>query len=144
MTDEAPKQGHPKDIQGLFLFYWLPVLIFAAVIFFQSAGPSPLQIDLFDWFDKLVHFVVYAVFGILIYRAVGTTFPEKPQKWILLSSILLGSFYGATDELHQLFVSARNGDFFDFLADTAGVAAGVWLYRRLTASSSPEKPAGTP
>jgi VanZ family protein len=44
--------------------------------------------------------------------------------------------YAATDEVHQLFVSGRQGSALDWLIDTIGVAAGVLVLARLVASSS--------
>lgn len=41
---------------------------------------------------------------------------------------LLGTFYAASDEFHQLFVPGRSGQVTDVLIDSAGVLVGVLLF----------------
>jgi VanZ family protein len=43
--------------------------------------------------------------------------------------VLLGVAYGASDELHQHFVPGRSVEFGDWVADSLGVCAGVFLQR---------------
>jgi VanZ family protein len=101
---------------------WLPVAIWAAVIFTISAVPS-LDSGLGVWdtvLRKLAHVGEYAVLGALLYRAVR----REP------AAVFLGSLYAVTDEVHQSFVTGRNGSPVDWLIDTAGVVAGVLLLSR--------------
>lgn len=105
---------------------WLPVVFWAALIFTFSAIPS-LGTGLGTWdlvLRKLAHAVEFGVLGALLYRALG----REPL------AILIGSAYAVTDEVHQAFVSGRQGSPVDWLIDTAGVLAGVFLYSRWTAS----------
>jgi VanZ family protein len=98
---------------------WLPVAIWAAVIFTISAIPS-LDSGLGSWdtvLRKLAHVAEYAILGALLYRALR----REP------GAIVLGSLYAVTDEVHQSFVSGRHGSLVDWLIDTAGVVAGVLL-----------------
>lgn len=104
---------------------WLPVLLWAALIFTFSAIPS-LGTGLGTWdvvLRKLAHAAEFAVLGALLYRALR----REPL------AVLLGSAYAVTDEVHQAFVSGRHGSPFDWLIDTAGVVAGVVLYSRWAA-----------
>ena len=139
MANQLPKHLRQKDPQGLFLFYWLPVVLYAILIFIHSSGPSPFQVDLFSWADKPAHFFVYSILGILLLRAMGATFVNTPQRIVIFSSILLAALYGGTDELHQYFIPSRSADVFDFLADTTGAAAGIICYWKLTSSPAPKK-----
>lgn len=72
-------------------------------------------------YDKLIHFVLYFVFSLLIYRALRfqTKIPvlSKYAVWI---SLFLAVLYAASDEYHQSFVSGRSSDPFDWLADSLG------------------------
>lgn len=105
---------------------WLPVLLWAALIFTFSAIPS-LGTGLGTWdvvLRKLAHVAEYAVLGGLLFRALR----REPL------AILLGSAYAVTDEIHQAFVSGRQGSPVDWLIDTVGVAAGVLLYARWAGS----------
>jgi VanZ family protein len=98
---------------------WLPVVIWAALIFTISSVPS-LDSGLGLWdtvLRKIAHVGEYAVLGALLYRAVR----REP------AAILLGSLYAVTDEVHQSFVAGRHGSPLDWLIDTAGVVLGVVL-----------------
>jgi VanZ family protein len=103
---------------------WLPVALWAAVIFALSAIPS-LSTDLGTWdliLRKLGHLTEFAILGALLYRAVS----RAP------AAIALASLYAVTDELHQAFVSGRHASPLDWLIDTAGATAGVLLFARAT------------
>jgi VanZ family protein len=105
---------------------WLPVVLWAGLIFTFSAIPS-LGTGLGTWdlvLRKLAHVAEYAVLGALLRRAVQ----REP------AAFLLGALYAATDEVHQSFVSGREGAPLDWLIDTVGVALGVLLYARWAAS----------
>ena len=98
---------------------WLPVVLWAAVIFTISSVPS-LDSGLGVWdtvLRKMAHVGEYAILGGLLYRAVH----REP------AAIVLGSLYAVTDEVHQSFVTGRHGSPLDWLIDTAGVVAGVLL-----------------
>ena len=104
------------------LALWLPVVFWAGVIFTLSSIPS-LGTGLGVWdvvLRKVAHLAEYAVLGALLYRAVR----RDP------AAVVLGSAYAATDEIHQSFVSGRQGSPLDWLVDTAGVVAGVVLFAR--------------
>ena len=105
------------------LSLWLPVAVWAGVIFGLSAIPN-LGTDLGLWdtaLRKLAHVVEYAILGALLLRAVG----REPV------AVALGSAYAVTDELHQAFVSGRTGSPLDWLLDTVGVLVGALLLARL-------------
>jgi VanZ family protein len=105
---------------------WLPVVLWAGLIFAFSAVPS-LGTGLGTWdlvLRKLAHAVEFGVLGALLVRALG----REPL------AILIGSAYAVTDEVHQAFVSGRQGSPLDWLIDAAGVVAGVLLYSRWAAS----------
>ena len=100
---------------------WLPVFVWAAVIFTFSSIPS-LSTGLGTWdtiLRKGAHLTEYAVLGGLLYRALG----REPL------ALAVGIAYAATDELHQYFVRGRHASLVDVAIDAVGVAAGmlVWL-----------------
>jgi VanZ family protein len=101
---------------------WLPVALWAAVIFTLSSLPS-LDSGLGTWdivLRKLAHLAEYAILGALLYRALR----REP------AAVVLGSLYAVTDEVHQTFVSGREGSPVDWLIDTVGVVAGALLLAR--------------
>jgi VanZ family protein len=102
---------------------WLPVLIWAAVIFTLSSIPS-LSTGLGTWdtiLRKGAHLTEYAVLGGLLYRALG----REPL------ALAVGIAYAATDELHQYFVHGRHASPVDVAIDAVGVAVGMLVWLRL-------------
>ena len=101
---------------------WLPVVLYAAVIFYLSSKPGD---DVPDWMsaqDKIIHAGEYAIFGALLARALGS------RRWWL--AIPLGALYGVSDEFHQTFTPHRSGnDLGDLTADAVGVTLGALAWR---------------
>ena len=78
--------------------------------------------------DRFDHLAEYAVLGVLLAFAIRA---RNPLPWPpLVVALIIGSGYGALDELHQSFVPGRDGDAFDWVADTLGVALGWWAAER--------------
>jgi VanZ family protein len=101
---------------------WLPVVLWAALIFSFSAVPD-LGTGLGTWdfvLRKIAHACEYAVLGLLLYRAT-----RREQL-----AVLMGVLYAATDELHQHFVPGRHATVRDVAIDAGGVLAGVLAARR--------------
>ena len=82
------------------------------------------------FFDKLLHFVAYALLGILFYRAYGTLPLNDNYKLLIFISIASATLYGIGDEIHQYFVPSRYADMADAVANTIGSICGVYLYYR--------------
>ena len=100
---------------------WLPVVVWAAVIFAFSAIPS-LGTGLGTWdlvLRKLAHMAEYAVLAALLWRALGA----------YRLAFALAVAYAATDELHQHFVAGRHAAVRDVVIDAAGAAVGLALVR---------------
>ena len=115
-----PPSGHyALGVTATRISSWIPVVLWAAVIFTLSSVP-----DLGTWdtiLRKLAHTAEYALLGALLYRAVR----NAP------AALLLASAYAVTDEIHQTFVSGRHGSPVDWLIDTAGAAIGVAIAVRV-------------
>jgi VanZ family protein len=119
--DGVPEDHDPVPDTGR-LALWAPVLVWAVVIFTLSSIPS-LSTGLGTWdlvLRKLAHLVEFAILGALLFRALR----REP------AAVALGAAYAATDEIHQAFVTGREGSPFDWLVDVVGVAAGVLLLSR--------------
>ena len=101
---------------------WLPVVLWAALIFGLSSIPD-LGTGLGGWdlvLRKLAHMAEYAVLGLLLVRAVGREVP----------AVALGIAYAITDEVHQGFVEGRHGAWYDVAVDAVGVLVGVYVLGR--------------
>ena len=105
------------------LLAWLPAAAWAAVIFSlssQSRLPGPDVANI----DKVAHFGAYGLLGVLL------CFAAERSRLPLLVAAAIGMAYGATDEIHQMFVPGRSPDVLDWCADAAGVLAACFLYTR--------------
>jgi VanZ family protein len=104
------------------LTHWLPVLLWAGVIFAFSSIPS-LGTGLGTWdviLRKGAHITEYVVLALLLVRAVGREAP----------AVALGVVYAASDELHQAFVRGRHASPVDVAIDTVGLLLGLLAWRR--------------
>jgi hypothetical protein len=111
-----------ETVTGPNLRRWLPVALWAALIFALSSIPD-LGTGLGGWdllLRKLAHAAEYAVLGALLARATargGLAF-------------VLGTLYAVSDEVHQEFVPGRMGSALDVVLDAVGVACGVLVWLR--------------
>lgn len=112
----------------IFLYFWLPVLLYSVLIYSLSSNQNTAFISQFFFIDKLIHFLVYAFLGLLVVRAFTTLRFQGNMFWLILISILLSTLYGVSDEIHQYFVPSRHVDVKDICADLLGSAFGVFLY----------------
>ena len=134
-----------------FLFASLSLLVMVVIFFFshqtaiQSAllsdGLSETILDKLDYDDqqkainfvllkiyirKFAHFFLFTVLGaFLTCAAVNINTEKQPAKYIIIA--LIGLFYGAFDELHQLFMEGRSSEVIDVFLDFFGVITGIVL-----------------
>lgn len=120
-----------QDIYRLVLSFtlWTATILWAATILWLSSLTStelPRAAHLFS--DKFCHFIAFAVGGWLSASAMRTTWPSLHFTIPIVVAILLGSAFGAFDELFQLLTPGRSGaDIFDWVADTLGIVTGSSL-----------------
>ncbi|MEP1150976.1 MAG: VanZ family protein [Balneola sp.] len=88
-------------------------------------------------YDKLGHFIMFAVWTFLygLYRASKSD--EPPSLWIIF---ILGSFYGLIIEFLQFLVPTnRNPEALDLVADMFGAMAAIFLLRFLFQSITKDR-----
>ena len=104
------------------LTHWLPVVLWAGVIFALSSIPH-LGTGLGVWdtvLRKGAHVTEYAILALVLLRAVGREAP----------ALALGVLYAASDELHQSFVRGRHASPVDVAIDSVGLLLGLLAWRR--------------
>lgn len=142
-----------------FLRYWLPVIIWMAVIFSASAdsqssyrgsrliGPlvrffvpniSQERLDQIIFLvRKTAHVAEYTVLSCLAARALHAPAGSGKPVWSgqrAVIAFLIAALYSCTDELHQAFVPNREARWADVALDSFGALIGVilfWLNGRL-------------
>src|SRR5664279_5027205 len=102
------------------LLYWLPVVLWAGVIFALSATPN-LRIAEADTVD-------FGVLAILLWRALSAAGLRRSIVW----SWLLAAAYAGSDEFHQSFTAGRHPALTDVAIDATGALIAlcvlvVWL-----------------
>lgn len=116
------------------LFYWLPVVLWAGVIFYFS-GISGLASNMTVFWDvfwrKLFHAGEFGLLNLLLWRALY--YGEKISfKKALVWSLIIVILYAMSDELHQSFAPSRQCRWQDVAQDSLGAAfiSGVLLFMR--------------
>ncbi len=105
------------------LILWGPACAYMAVIYFVSSVPGG---DLPGHFpDKLAHLLEYAVLGVLFLVPLADGRLSQVTIKAAATAVVLSTFYGLFDELHQAFTPDRTPDARDLLADGFGAALGV-------------------
>ena len=103
---------------------WLPVFLYALLIFVGSSIPGDAINPKFTLHDKIIHATEYAGFAFLVARAFGL------RRWWL--AIVAGVLYGISDEFHQTFTPHRSGnDLGDITAYAVGSVIGAVAWRLL-------------
>jgi VanZ family protein len=134
----------------VFLRYWLPILLWMAIIFAGSTDlmsaehTSRIIVPLLRWFfpsispitliraeffvRKAAHVSEYAVLAVLFYRAFVHTILQSRRA--LSAGLVLFSCaaYAASDEFHQSFVPSRTASLRDVMIDLCGATLAVLLY----------------
>lgn len=114
-----------------FFKYHFPFLFWLIAIFVQSSFPADVYptVEIVNA-DKLLHMGVYGLLAALCYISVIHQEKFSPvRESPFVFTMLIASFYGLSDELHQLFVTNRECEFWDWLADFAGALIMVLLIK---------------
>ena len=103
---------------------WGPVLLVMGLIFWQSAKSHPAAPP-GGLSDKSAHFLAYAVLGATIVRALAGGRPAAMTAGRIAAAAVAATLYGASDEVHQMFVPSRTPELLDLVADAAGSVVGA-------------------
>jgi VanZ family protein len=115
------------------LWIWGPAVLVMGAIFYASSIPDLSEIP-GGVSDKVAHFTAYAALGVVMFRAFARARVSLATPRAASLAVVIASFYGATDEGHQHFVHGRTPDVNDWIADSLGAAAAVfvcWLVAHL-------------
>lgn len=77
---------------------------------------------------KLAHIFLYFVLAILVTWLLKSYNLEYNQ--MFLYSIMICILYSFSDEIHQLFISGRNGSIIDVFIDNLGSYLGVFIINK--------------
>lgn len=126
------RTAHTDGRRDSTLSAWVPVIVWASLIFILSAQPDLRFVPdagLDFVVRKIGHMGVFGVLALLVWRALAlTTTWSRPWAWALALTVV----YAASDELHQGLVAGRYPSGVDVAIDAVGALvaiAAVGLYR---------------
>jgi VanZ family protein len=133
-----------------FLKYWLPVLLWMALIFSASSDSFSFQhssriiAPILRWLiphisEEAVHSVIvvvrktahvteYAILAVLVLRLIRQlSWRRVSRAWLpdAVCALLIVILYAASDEFHQLFVPSREASVVDVAIDTSGAVLAL-------------------
>ncbi len=111
-----------------FFFYWFPLIVYIALIFFVSSlSRLPID-DRLSGHDKLLHFGEYALLATLMMRALSSLGFLSRLWSLILVCLICVTVLGAMDEWYQSIIPNRDSDIYDWLADILGGLTGMSAY----------------
>ena len=147
-----------RSRKSVFIRYWLPVLLWMALIFTLSTSvgstrhTSRILGPILRWFNpdisdaaiqgvqtvvrKAGHMTEYALLALLLWRALHRAGPGEVRPWNWRQAglaVVMAVLFAASDEWHQSWVAEREGRASDVLIDASGALlglCGVWTFGR--------------
>lgn len=108
------------------LIFTAQLFMLSIVIFWLSSIPNILLPNLgFDFFDKIIHAIVFFIYGVSAQLAVMSLLQNRRAFVKISIALSISIAFAASDELHQLSVPGRMGAIDDFLADLVGIAISL-------------------
>jgi len=120
--------------------------LYMGFILVVSLMNTPDVSDPFTGFDKVVHFSLYGVLGVLLARALfrgRRPGALKAHRGLITKAVAITFFYGLFLEFLQGLTPYRDASLFDALANGMGGVAGVFLYCLFQRYCKPSEGGGT-
>ena len=126
-------ETYNQNTKNSHIILWLPCVLYYAFITLLSSISGQNFASLiyfpFPYFDKLVHFILYALLGAVLARALYLNNIEKRIKgsWMIYFVLIILSI-SFLDELHQYYVPNRSMQTSDWVVDNIGAIFGGAFY----------------
>jgi len=107
------------------ILIYIPLIIYWSLLIIGTTLPAT-DVPSFGVGDKFKHLGAY--FGLTVLLSFTLHYQNKYlflKKYFLTSALIITSFYGILDELHQKFIPGRSGEFLDWVADAVGALLGT-------------------
>ncbi len=104
---------------------WLWALFILAVTWYPKLTVPDTGIDAQD---KIAHFVVFAILGIFVLRAISK-YEINRLSIAVKGTILSCTIFALLDEVGQAFIPGRSADLYDGLANVGGILISTVLFR---------------
>ncbi len=118
-----------KERKIFFLFLMI-TLVYASLIFLLSSLSKPPGAEegkqAIPYFSNLVHITIYFGLTFFVFHAIEW-YPGGFKYDQMLSTLLIVTLYGISDEIHQIFVDGRFFSFWDIFFDALGASLLILL-----------------
>ncbi|WMW25419.1 VanZ family protein [Methanolobus sediminis] len=78
--------------------------------------------------DKVAHMFLYFGLGVLLHLTFQNSDNVFLRKYAAIIAVVLGVFYGISDEFHQSFVPGRTSSVYDLMADGIGLTIAQIIF----------------
>jgi VanZ family protein len=103
-------------------------MLMLALFIQSSIGKMEIPDIGVSWFDKILHFIFFGILGLLTARGFRHSASTLIRDRFKSLSIIICILYGASDEVHQLWVPGRFGSIWDWIADVFGIITFILIY----------------
>ena len=129
MGSQKKNTMHTDSKLFRYIYYHLPWQLMVIVLFgLSSVSGRDLSQYTFNVSDKLIHFLVFGLLGIMMFRSFRVVANTTIRRNAYLMAIITAGVYGALDEIHQLYVPGRFASIGDWIADILGIIVMIFLY----------------
>jgi VanZ family protein len=119
---------------------WIPAIVYTMFIFgVSSIQGLTLPFGTFRFFDKVAHLTEFTGLGLFLSIAFRGSLSPRRRRHTMLLVIAIGLLIGVSDELFQSTVPGRAVDFFDWVADAAGILVGSVVARVFAAVAAADE-----
>lgn len=125
---------------------WVTTALAVLCILYLTLVPRPLPDNDINvpGLDKVVHAVMFGglvyVAGIDLSRMRRRCYRQLPVGRAVCVAVAAALLGGVIEIAQYAMNMGRGGDFYDFLADMAGAAAGIWLSMKSIATWTKQNP----
>ncbi|MBQ7878834.1 MAG: VanZ family protein [Bacteroidaceae bacterium] len=113
-------------IKNILKRYPFSLVIIVAIIYLSLFKPPTDNIPTIPYWDKIVHFLMYAGFCVVLWFEYLRSHPRINRIKMVLGAIVAPILFGGAMEIAQvLFTGHRSGDRYDFLFNTLGVLCAL-------------------
>jgi hypothetical protein len=130
-------ESSPVRIARKIIRFWVPVVLWAAVIFTFSTWQThkSAEFSIVDFvIKKSAHIIEYGIFAALIFRALKNGGVNKAEAAVY--AVILAMMYGISDEIHQSFTPGREPRVRDVFFDTFGSILATYIILKFLPKSS--------
>lgn len=122
--------GHSRDFISIFIEDTLNITNNYGI---TDSHPSSNKIQKVSYLinpplRKVFHATVYFILSFFLMVLLNIIFEHKKYIKTIIIVLIICILFASSDEIHQLFVSGRTGQFIDVVIDTLGAIVGIMFY----------------